>query len=48
MDYRPKYKTRNCKLLEENLDRMLTDINCSNNFLDLSPKTKEIEISNGT
>ena len=48
MDYRPKYKTRNYKLLEENIDRMLIDINCSNNFLDLSPKTREIEISNGT
>ena len=48
MDYRLKCKTRNCKLLEENIDRMLIDINCSNNFLDLSPKTKEIEVSNGT
>ena len=48
MDYRPKFKTRNYKLLEENIDRTLIDINCSNNFLDLSPKTREIEISNGT
>ena len=29
------------KLLEENVDRTLFDINCSNIFLDLSPKAKE-------
>ena len=29
------------KLLEENIGRTLFDINCSNIFFDLSPKTKE-------
>ena len=29
------------KLLEENIGRTLFDINCSNNFWDLSPKAKE-------
>ena len=29
------------KLLEENIGRTLFDINCSNIFLDLSPKTNE-------
>ena len=29
------------KLLEENIDRTIFDINCSNIFLDLSPKAKE-------
>ena len=34
------------KLLEENLDRTLFDINCSDIFffLDLSPKVKEIKV----
>ena len=31
------------KLLEENIDRTLLDINRSNIFLDLSPKVKEIK-----
>ena len=31
------------KLLEENIDRTIFDINCSNIFLDLSPKAKEIK-----
>ena len=31
------------KLLEENIGRTLFDINCSNIFLDLSPKVKEIK-----
>ena len=31
------------KLLEENIGRTLFDINCSNIFLDLSPKAKEIK-----
>ena len=30
------------KLLEENISRTHFDINCSNSFLDLSPKAKEI------
>ena len=37
------------KLLEENIGRMLFDINCSNIFSDLSPKAKEIKAkTNGT
>ena len=31
------------KLTEENIGRTLFDINCSNIFLDLSPKAKEIK-----
>ena len=31
------------KLLEENIGRTLFDINCSNIFLDLSPKAKEVK-----
>ena len=31
------------KLLEENISRTLFDINCSNIFLDLFPKSKEIK-----
>ena len=31
------------KLLEENIGRTLFDINCSNIFLDPSPKAKEIK-----
>ena len=31
------------KLLEENIGRTLFNMNCSNNFLDLSPKAKEIK-----
>ena len=31
------------KLLEENIGRTIFDINCSNIFLDLSPKAKEIK-----
>ena len=31
------------QLLEENLDRTLFDINCSNIFLDLSPRVMEIK-----
>ena len=31
------------KLLEENIGRTLSDINCRNIFLDLSPKAKEIK-----
>ena len=31
------------KLLEENIGGILFDINCSNIFLDLSPKAKEIK-----
>ena len=45
MDQRPKYKTRNHKLLEENIGRTLCVINHSNIyiFLDLSPKAKRIK-----
>ena len=31
------------KLLEENIGRTLFDINCSNMFLDLSPRAMEIK-----
>ena len=31
------------KFLEKNIGRTHFDINCSNNFLDLSPKAKEIK-----
>ena len=34
------------KLLEENMGRTLLDINCSNIFLGLSPKAKEIKTKN--
>ena len=37
------YHTDTIKLLEENIGRTLFDINHSNIFLDLSPKTKEIK-----
>ena len=37
------------KVLEENIGRRLSDINCNNNFLDPSPKAKETKakINNG-
>ena len=31
------------KLLEKDISKILFDINCSNSFLDLSPKAKEIK-----
>ena len=31
------------KLLEENIEKIFSDINRSNTFLDLSPKSKEIK-----
>jgi len=34
-------RLQNIKLPEENTGRILVDINCSNIFLDLSPKAKE-------
>ena len=43
MDLRPKCKTRYKKLLEGNVDRTLFNINHSNIFLDLSPRTLEIK-----
>ena len=39
----PNVKPETTKLLEENIGRMLFDINCSNIILDLSPKVKEIK-----
>ena len=39
LNVRPDY----IKLLEERIGRTLFDINCSNVFLDLSPKTKEMK-----
>ena len=36
-------KPETIKLVEENIGRTLFDTNCSNIFLDLSPKTKEIK-----
>ena len=43
-------KPETIKLLEENIGRKLLDINCSNIFLELSPKAKEIKakITHGT
>ena len=43
MDYRPNYKTKLYKLLEENIGRTQFDINCSNIFLDSLPRAKEIK-----
>ena len=36
-------RSETIKLLEENIGRTLFDMNCSNIFLDLSPKGKEIK-----
>ena len=36
-------RSENIKLLEENIGRIISDINHSNFFLDLSPNTKEIK-----
>ena len=43
MDYRPKCKTRNQKLLEENIGRTHFGIDHSNIILDLPCKPKEIK-----
>ena len=44
MDYRPKCKTRyKIQHLKENIGRTLFDINCSNIFLDPSPRVMEIK-----
>ena len=43
MDQRLNVRPDTIKLLEENIGRTLFDINCSNIFLDLSPKAKEIK-----
>ena len=41
-DQRPKCKIRNHKTPKENIGRTFFERNCSSNFLDLSPKAKEI------
>ena len=38
-----KVRPETIKFLEENIGRTLFDINCTNIFLDLSPKAKEIK-----
>ena len=43
MDQRPKCKTRNCKLLEENIGRTLNDINQSKILYDPPPTVMEIK-----
>ena len=49
MDFRPKCKTNTLKLLEENTERTLFDINHSNIFLDLPPRVMKIKTkTNGT
>ena len=42
MDYRPACKTRNYKLLEENIGRTLYDINHSKILYDPPPKVMDI------
>ena len=50
MDSRPKYKTRHYKILEENIDRTLYDINHSKILFDPPPREMEIKtkFKNGT
>ena len=36
------------KLLEENIGKTFSDVNCSNVFLVQSPKAKEVKETNGT
>ena len=43
MDYRPACKTRNYKLLEENIGRTLYDINHSKILYDPPPRVMEIK-----
>ena len=43
MDQRPKCKTRNYKLLEENIGRTLDDINQSKILYDPPPRVMEIK-----
>ena len=43
MDQRPKCKTRNYKLLEENIGRTLNDINQSKILYDPHPRVMEIK-----
>ena len=43
IDYRPKYKTKNYKTLEENIGRTLNDINQSKIFHDSPPGVMEIK-----
>ena len=39
----PNIRLYTIKLLEENIGRTLSDINCSNIFFDLSPRVMEIK-----
>ena len=41
-------RPENIKLLEKNISGTLFDVNCSNIFLDLSPKAKEIKANIST
>ena len=43
MDYRPACKTRNYKLLEENIGRTLYDINHSKILYDPPPRVMEVK-----
>ena len=43
MDERLKHKTRHHQLLEENIGKTFSDINCSNIFLGQCPKATDIK-----
>ena len=43
MDKRLQYKSGHIKVLEENIDRKISDIPCNNIFTDTSPRAKDIK-----
>ena len=43
MDKRLQYKSGHIKVLEENIDRKISDIPCNNIYTDTSPRAKDIK-----
>ena len=42
MDKRLQYKSGHIKVLEENIDRKISDIPCNNIFTDTSPRARDL------
>ena len=43
MDKRLQYKSGHIKVLEENIDRKISDIPCNNIFTDMSPRARDVK-----